>query len=71
LRHRESDGCAINGICSKPSWSFKPAFELIGAVNWLSLHHRQELHDACPILMQEPEREPASFWFRRVDAAEK
>jgi hypothetical protein len=51
--------------------SFNPAFELIGAVNWLSHHHRQKLHDACPILMQEPEREPASFWFRRVDAAEK
>jgi len=23
------------------------------------------------ILMQEPEREPASFWFRRLDAAKK
>ena len=51
--------------------SFNRAFEVIGAVNWLSHHYRQELHDACPILMQEPEREPASFWIRRIDAGEK
>jgi Methyltransferase domain len=46
--------------------SFNPAFEIIGAVNWLSHHHRDKLQDACPLLVREPEREPGSFWFRRI-----
>lgn len=45
--------------------SFNSCFEVIGAVNWLAYQHRERLHDACPILMQEPWREPGSFWFRR------
>lgn len=49
--------------------SFNPAFEIIGAVNWLSHHHRNKLQEACPILMQEPDREPGSFWFRRISGA--
>jgi Methyltransferase domain len=49
--------------------SFNSCFEVIGAVNWLACHHRDKLHDACPILMQEPWREPGSFWFRRRDDA--
>jgi hypothetical protein len=46
--------------------SFNPEFEVVAAVNWLSHNHWDRLADACPILMQEPHREPASFWFRRV-----
>ena len=45
--------------------SFNNRFEVIAAVNWLSHAHRDRLHDACPILMREPWREPGSFWFRR------
>ena len=45
--------------------SFNSEFKVIGAVNWLYHTHREKLHDACPILMQEPGREPGSFWFRR------
>jgi hypothetical protein len=45
---------------------FNPEFEILAAVNWLSHNHRDRLTNACPILMQEPYREPASFWFRRV-----
>lgn len=47
--------------------SFNSSFEVICAVNWLALNHREKLHDACPVLMQEPWREPGSFWFRRRD----
>ena len=45
--------------------SFNHCFEIIGALNWLAHNHRERLRDACPILMQEPWREPGSFWFRR------
>jgi predicted O-methyltransferase YrrM len=45
--------------------SFNSSFEVISAVNWLTHNHREKLHDACPILLQEPWREPGSFWFRR------
>jgi hypothetical protein len=45
--------------------SFNSRFEVIGAVNWLAHNHREKLGDACPILVQEPLREPGSFWFRR------
>jgi predicted O-methyltransferase YrrM len=45
---------------------FNSEFEIVAAVNWLSHNHRDRLTNACPILMQEPHREPASFWFRRV-----
>jgi hypothetical protein len=49
--------------------SFNSSFEVISAVNWLAHAHREKLHDACPILMQEPWREPGSFWFRRKNDA--
>ncbi|HEV2170107.1 MAG TPA: hypothetical protein VGR40_04120, partial [Candidatus Binatus sp.] len=50
--------------------SFNPSFEVIGALNWLSHRHRDKMRDACPIMAQEPDREPASFWFRRVADAQ-
>jgi predicted O-methyltransferase YrrM len=45
--------------------SFNSCFEVISALNWLTHNHLEKLHDACPILMKEPWREPGSFWFRR------
>jgi hypothetical protein len=46
--------------------SFNPNFEVIGAFNWLVHHHWERLGEACPILAQEPDHEPGSFWFRRI-----
>lgn len=40
-------------------------FEVIGAVNWLHQNHPDKLIDACPVLLQQPSRQPGSFWFRR------
>lgn len=44
---------------------FNTAFEVICAANWLARNHMDKLGDACPVLCQEPTREPGSFWFRR------
>jgi hypothetical protein len=52
--------------------AFNREFEVLEAVNWLNRNHRDKLGDACPILMQQPDRQhgsfwfPSSFWFRRV-----
>lgn len=43
-------------------------FEVVAALNWLHHHHPDKLGEACPILSSQPEREPGSFWFRRVSA---
>ena len=43
-------------------------FEVVAALNWLHHHHPDKLGEACPILSLQPEREPGSFWFRRVSA---
>ena len=45
--------------------SFNPAFEIIGAVNWLARNHMEKLNDACPLLVQHG-GSPGSFWFRRI-----
>jgi len=45
---------------------FNTAFEVIGALNWLTHEHRDKLEKACPQLMRNPNAEPRSFWFRRV-----
>ena len=38
-------------------------FRIIGALNYLTHHHPQELSKCCPILKQQiAEREPGSFW---------
>jgi Methyltransferase domain len=45
---------------------FNTSFEVIGAVNWLNHTHRDILSEACPLLVQQPGREPGSFWLRRT-----
>jgi len=45
---------------------FNQSFEVLGAVNWLSHVHKDRLTEACPVLVQETDREPGSFWLRRV-----
>ena len=37
-------------------------FRIIGAVNYLKHHYFKELTEKSPILRQQPEREPGSFW---------
>jgi hypothetical protein len=46
--------------------SFNKDFRVIGAVNYLKHHHFTELASKCPILAQQPHREPGSFWIQRV-----
>ena len=41
-------------------------FRVIGAVNYLKHEHFPALARACPILEQQPEREPGSFWMVRT-----
>lgn len=45
--------------------SFNREFEVVAALNWLHHNHSDKLANACPILAQQPDREPGSFWFRR------
>jgi hypothetical protein len=52
--------------------SFNREFEIVAAMNWLAHTHPEKLVEACPILMQQPGREPGSFWFRRkLDTGQK
>jgi len=44
--------------------SFNPRAEVLCAANWLSHNHRAAFAAACPVFGADPEREPASFWFR-------
>jgi len=45
--------------------SMNKEFEIIGAVNYLSHHHRQLFSSKCPIFAQQQGREPGAFWIRR------
>jgi hypothetical protein len=45
--------------------SFNNQFTVIGSLNHLWHHHREQLTRVCPILEQEPYRQPGSFWFVR------
>jgi hypothetical protein len=38
------------------------SFRIIGAVNYLKHHYFKELTEKCPILKQQSDREPGSFW---------
>ncbi len=42
------------------------AFRVIGALNYLHHHHRNALAHTCPIIAQEPDREPGAFWIEKV-----
>jgi predicted O-methyltransferase YrrM len=46
--------------------SFNKSFEVLAAVNYLAHEHRSELSRACPVFAEQPDREPGSFWFRKV-----
>lgn len=41
-------------------------FKIIGALNYLTHHHRNALAAACPVFAEQKEREPGSFWMERV-----
>ena len=45
--------------------SFNSCFRVMGSLNYLWHNHREKLLRVCPVLAQEPQREPASFWFVR------
>lgn len=46
--------------------SFNREFEVLCAMNWLWHRHPERLKQACPVLYHGGEREPASFWMRRL-----
>jgi predicted O-methyltransferase YrrM len=46
--------------------SFNTNFEIIGAVNYLSHHHREVFGHKCPVFKSQPGREPGAFWIRKV-----
>lgn len=45
--------------------SCSPEFRIIGAVNYLKYNYFEALAQRCPILAQQQEREPGSFWIMR------
>lgn len=45
--------------------SFNSHFKILLAANWLTHNHFDKLAIACPILIQQPGREPGAFWFTR------
>jgi Methyltransferase domain len=47
--------------------SFNHDFQILAAVNLLSHDYRHELQEACPLLIQETDHEPGSFWMQRCD----
>jgi hypothetical protein len=48
--------------------AFNAQFEVVLAANYLATHHRSALALACPILADEPDSTPGSFWLRRMSA---
>lgn len=46
--------------------SFNDHFEIICSLNYLKRNYYKEISTACPILEQEPNADPASFWIRKV-----
>jgi len=45
--------------------SFNSEFEILCALNFLFHNHRDKLMVACPVLVEQQDRDPGSFWFRR------
>jgi len=45
--------------------TFNNEYKIIGALNYLVHHHFPEISKACPILLDEPHKEPCSFWIAR------
>lgn len=46
--------------------SLNKSFEIIGSLNHLKHNYWNQLTSKCPILKNEPNREPGSFWIRKV-----
>ena len=46
--------------------AFNSQFQIILAANYLSRHHREEFRSACPLFARDHDRQPGSFWFRRM-----
>jgi predicted O-methyltransferase YrrM len=42
--------------------TYNSEYKVIGALNYLTHHYRDELADKCPIFANQPEREPGAFW---------
>jgi predicted O-methyltransferase YrrM len=42
--------------------TFNSKFRILGALNYLSHHHRQEFIDKCPIFAKQSHREVGAFW---------
>ncbi len=45
---------------------FNTKFEIIGAINYLSHHHKELFGEKCPVFKSQPGREPGAFWIRRL-----
>lgn len=41
-------------------------FKIIGALNYLTHHHKASLSAACPVFGKQKDKEPGAFWFQRV-----
>jgi len=46
--------------------SFNQGFEIIGSLNYLKHNYWDKLTSKCPILQNEPQKEPGSFWIRKI-----
>ena len=46
--------------------SFNDRFEVIGSLNYLKHNYWELLSSKCPILSKEKNREPGSFWIRKI-----
>ena len=44
-----------------------PSFEVVAALNYLNSNHKQEMIDVFPVLAMDKDREPGSFWIRKID----
>lgn len=46
--------------------SMNNEYQVVAALNFLRHHHFEKLAAVCPVLAQEPDSEPGSFWIRRL-----
>jgi hypothetical protein len=45
--------------------TFNTQFKIIGALNYMSHHHRDQFAEKCPVFAKQPGREPGAFWMMR------
>lgn len=46
--------------------SMNSDYQVVAALNFLRHHHLEHLAAVCPVLAQNPDSEPGSFWIRRL-----